>query len=75
MVAVFLGYAGANLVAMGRQPVPGRAPRMGVGLTEASAVKRWNKEARDRASELRVGEADPPRCMNVHPPRPWQVRT
>lgn len=47
-------------------------PIMGVGLTEASAVERWNAEAKGRARDLDGGEADPPQCVNVHPPRPWE---
>lgn len=47
-------------------------PIMGVGLTGASAVERWNKAAQSRALELQEGEAAPPRCVNVHPPRPWE---
>ncbi len=48
----------------------GPIPIMGVGASEDQAVERWNAEAKSRARDLDGGEADPPRCVNVHPPRP-----
>lgn len=45
-------------------------PIMGVGGSRRTAVARWNDEATIRARDIQAGEADPPRCVNVHPPRP-----
>lgn len=49
-------------------------PCWGLGLSRSDAIKEWNRDAKGRARDLAGGEADPPLCVNRHPPRPREVR-